>query len=74
MEPSDLDLIARLTPNHDELRHLVTVHHGFEKTLTRLESVRFPSEAERREITKVKRLKLRGKDRIQRILAEHRGV
>ncbi len=74
MEPSELDLIARLTPKHDELRHLVSVHHTYERTLIRLEAVRFPSEAERREITKVKRMKLRGKDRIQRILAGHRAV
>jgi uncharacterized protein YdcH (DUF465 family) len=35
-------------------------------------AVRHPSESETREIARVKRLKLRGKDRIQQILAAHR--
>jgi uncharacterized protein YdcH (DUF465 family) len=34
----------------------------------RLESVRYPTEDERREIQRIKRLKLRGKDRLQAIL------
>lgn len=69
MEATELDLIHRLSQNHDELRHLFARHQGFEKELSRLESVRHPSESERREIAKLKRQKLAGKDRIRRILA-----
>jgi uncharacterized protein YdcH (DUF465 family) len=71
MEASELELIARLAPNHDELRHLVSQHHGFESTLSQLAAVRNPSETERREIAKVKRMKLKGKDRISQILRQH---
>lgn len=71
METYELELIRQLAPNHDELRRLVYLHGGYEEELTRLESVRFPSEAERREISRVKRLKLRGKDRIRSILQSH---
>lgn len=68
MEAGEIELINRLSPNHPELKYLVQRHQGFEKELGRLERIRFPSEAERREINKLKRLKLRGKDRIQEIL------
>lgn len=71
METQELDLIARLTPTHDELRHLMHQHQGYEQQLTRLESVHYPSEAERREINRIKRLKLRGKDKIRAILSQH---
>jgi hypothetical protein len=74
MEATELDLINRLTTSHDELRHLVGKHQDYERDLGRLERIRFPSEAERREINRLKRLKLRGKDRIQGILAQHRDV
>lgn len=72
MEASEIELINRLSPEHDELRHLVFQHRNFEKELARLEGVRFPSDTERREMARIKRLKLRGKDRIGRILGAHR--
>lgn len=71
MEPYELEKIAKLAPSHDELKRLMFLHEGYEKSLSRLESVRHPSEAERREISRIKRLKLRGKDRIRVILADH---
>ena len=72
METSEIELIDRLAPVHDELRHLVFQHRNFEKELARLEGIRYPSDSERREINRIKRLKLRGKDRISRILVESR--
>ncbi len=72
MEATELDLINRLTASNDELRHLYGKHQDYERALGRLERIRFPSEADRREINRVKRLKLRGKDRIQTIIAGHR--
>jgi len=74
MERSEIDLIQRLTPKHDELRHLWHRHQAFEKDLTRLDSLRYPTEAERREIGRIKRLKLRGKERMQSILDSHKNV
>jgi uncharacterized protein YdcH (DUF465 family) len=72
MESSEIELIHRLTGSNEELRHLYGKHQDYEKELGRLERIRFPSEAERREINRIKRLKLRGKDRIQSILSAHR--
>jgi uncharacterized protein YdcH (DUF465 family) len=72
MEATELDLINRLTSSHDELRHLVGKHQDYERDLMRLERIRYPAEGERREINRIKRLKLRGKDRIQVIIAKHR--
>ncbi|MFZ5476404.1 MAG: DUF465 domain-containing protein [Myxococcota bacterium] len=71
METSEIELIKQLVPTHAELRHLVQQHRSFEEELGRLERIRFPTEAERREINKIKRLKLRGKDRIAGILKAH---
>ena len=71
MESAELDLIHRLSTKNDELRHLYAQHQKYEGQLTQL-AVRHPSESELREIARVKRLKLRGKDRIQQILATHR--
>lgn len=72
MEASELELISRLTPSHDELRHLMTRHRALETDLERLEAIRNPTDVERREINRIKRLKLRGKDRISQILSQHR--
>lgn len=73
MEATDLELIERLAPNHPELRHLWLQHGKYESQLQDLEGVHYPSEQERREITRVKRLKLRGKEQISRILDHHRS-
>jgi uncharacterized protein YdcH (DUF465 family) len=72
MEAAEIELIGRLSDSHDELRHLYGKHQELERELGRLERIRHPSEAERRDINRIKRLKLRGKDRIQGILADHR--
>lgn len=71
MESAEIELIHHLSAKNDELRHLYAQHQKYEGELSRL-VVRYPSESELREIARVKRLKLRGKDRIQQILASHR--
>jgi hypothetical protein len=72
MESDDLALLHTLAPQHDELRHLWGRHQGYERDLSRLDGLRYPSEAERREIGRLKRMKLRGKERIQAIIDAHR--
>jgi len=72
MEASELELINRLATSHDELRHLVSRHRSLETDLERLEAIRNPTDTERREMNRIKRLKLRGKDRITQILSQHR--
>lgn len=72
MDPTDLALINRMVPTHDGLRHLVAKHKQFETQLAELEAIRYPSEGELRQIGEIKRLKLRGKERISRILTQAR--
>lgn len=71
MEQTEVETIERLSSSHSELRHLWSRHQGFEKELERLSGLRNPTADERREIARLKRAKLQGKDRIARILAEH---
>ena len=74
MESHDVELIERLAGGHDELRHLWTRHQDYERDLARLQDVRNPSEGERRKIGEIKRMKLRGKERMESILATHRDL
>ena len=74
MESDELAVLHQLAPRHDELRHLWGRHQGFERDLVRLDGLRYPSEAERREIGRLKRMKLRGKERMQAIIDAHRNV
>jgi uncharacterized protein YdcH (DUF465 family) len=69
MEAREVELINNLVGSNEELRHLYGKHQDYERELVGLERIRFPSEADRREINRLKRLKLRGKDRIQSILS-----
>lgn len=71
MESADLELIHRLSPKNDELRHLYAQHQKYEAQLSEMVG-HHRSESELREIARVKRLKLRGKDRMQQILAANR--
>ena len=71
MESAEIAMIQTLSAKNDELRHLYAQHQKYEGQLNQL-LVRYPSESELREIARVKRLKLRGKDRIQQILATAR--
>lgn len=72
MERSELEMIDRLSTSNSELRHLWTRHQQFERDLERLASIRNPSDEERREMGRIKRVKLQEKERIARILAGHR--
>ena len=68
MEIEEVERIKSLSASNPELRHLWQQHSNYEAQLSELERVRHPSEGERREISRLKRLKLRGKDQITRIL------
>jgi uncharacterized protein YdcH (DUF465 family) len=72
MNEDDRKLIEILAPEHDELNALVRNHLAFENKLDEMSSRRYLSDAERHEMAQVKKQKLRGKDRILQILAEHR--
>jgi uncharacterized protein YdcH (DUF465 family) len=68
MERQELELISSLSQTNPELKHLWGQHTQYEAQLAALERVHHPSEGERREINRLKRLKLRGKERISRII------
>jgi uncharacterized protein YdcH (DUF465 family) len=72
MNDDDRILIEQLAPTHDELNTLVRAHRRFEDQLDEMGSRRYLSDAERLEMARIKKQKLRGKDRILQILAEHR--
>jgi uncharacterized protein YdcH (DUF465 family) len=69
VEVAERERLTVLSSSNAEVRYLLARHEGLERDLTRLEAVRHPTEDERREIQRIKRLKLRGKDRLQAILA-----
>jgi uncharacterized protein YdcH (DUF465 family) len=72
MNDDDRILIETLAPTHEELNELVRAHRAFEDKLDEMGSRRYLSDTERLEMARIKKQKLRGKDRIQQILAEHR--
>ena len=74
MNQAERALIDELVPRHDELRELVDRHRAYEDQLEEMSKRRFLSEIECMEMARIKKKKLRGKDRIHRILAEHRGA
>ncbi len=51
----------------DELSRLKNEHHDLDEKIARLESVRFPTPEEEREIKELKKQKLCLKDRIERL-------
>jgi uncharacterized protein YdcH (DUF465 family) len=69
VDSSERERLSGMASENAEVRYLLTRHEGLEKELARLEGVRHPTESERRDIQRIKRLKLRGKDRLREILA-----
>jgi len=72
MNEDDRQLIEALIPQVPELAQLVAEHEAFEAQLDELGRRRYLSDAERLTVARLKKEKLRGKDRIHQILAEHR--
>jgi uncharacterized protein YdcH (DUF465 family) len=64
------DLSARLLENNDEYRRLVEEHHSYDSRLEELSTRKFPSEEEKLEELRLKKLKLHLKDRIYGILRQ----
>ncbi len=68
MGPSDEELIASLSKENEELRTLVNEHKAFEAQLEQMAGQRYLTDQEQREMAAIKKRKLRGKERIYRIL------
>jgi uncharacterized protein YdcH (DUF465 family) len=73
MEAQDEALIAKLLPNNPELKQLVENHRTFEKRLDELNKLLHLNLDEELEKKTIQKDKLKGKDQIERILAQHRN-
>ena len=72
MEKYEQELISQLIEKDPELKRHVDEHQTFEKQLERFEKKPFLTTEEETEVKRIKKLKLRGKDRIEAILARYR--
>ena len=72
MNDDDRSLIEQLAPTNEELTTLVQAHRVFEDQLDEMSRRRYLTGAERLEMARIKKQKLRGKDRILGILADWR--
>ena len=72
MNTSDLVIIEGLAPRNPELARLVEKHQAYERELEFMARRKWLSGSEQAERQRLKRLKLRGRDRIESIIAPHR--
>lgn len=72
MEVSEPELLESLCKENEELRKLVEAHAAFEKSLEDFAQRRYLTDAERVEVARLKKQKLAGKDRVERLLSEAR--
>jgi hypothetical protein len=72
MEKRDQELIDQLLPDHEELSRLIKEHQEFEARLEEFNKRLYLSDEQNREKKQVQKLKLAGRDRIEKILQEHR--
>jgi uncharacterized protein YdcH (DUF465 family) len=73
MEKYDEELISQWIDKDQELRKYVEEHKEFKRKLKELEKKPYLTTAEETEIKKLKKLKLRSKDRIEAILSQYRN-
>jgi uncharacterized protein len=72
MEKRDEELIDRLIPENEELRRLVKEHKEFEAQLEEFNKRLYLSEEQNQEKKRIQKLKLAGRDRIEKILRDYR--
>lgn len=73
MEQRDEELIMALLPQHPELKAAYEEHARLKSAVEKLASKAFLSPADETERKDLQKRKLAEKDKIMRILAEHRG-
>ena len=66
------DLKGYLVATNEKFRKLADQHHNYDGQLQRLSSKSYLNEEERLEEVKLKKLKLRLKDEMQRIIQQHK--
>ncbi len=73
MEKHDEELISQWISEDQELKQHVEEHREFKRKLEELEGKPYLTTAEETERKKLKKLKLRGKDKIEEILCRYRS-
>ena len=72
MEKRDLDLIEKYSPVDEELRRHIEDHRRYEEILENLNKRSYLSPEDELEEKRVKKLKLKGRDKIEEILSKYR--
>lgn len=72
MDQRDLALINELVRSNETLHKLMSEHEVYEQQLSRFNRLPYLTPAEEVERKRIQKLKLRGRDRIERILADIR--
>jgi uncharacterized protein YdcH (DUF465 family) len=72
MEKRDLELIEKYSPVDEELRRYIEEHHRYEEILGSLSKKSYLSPGDQLEEKRVKKLKLKGRDKIEEILSKYR--
>lgn len=73
MEKHDLELIERLREQDPELKKFWQEHHEYERLLEEFNRRPYLTAAETVERKRLQKLKLAGRDKMEKILAKHRG-
>ena len=73
MNESDVLFLQRLATRDAEVDQLLQKHQDFEAQLARFEKHKWLSEEEQREVKRLKRLKLAGRDRMHEVLRARRA-
>ena len=66
------DLKGHLVATNEQFRKLADQHHNYDKQLQQLSSKVYLNDEEQLEEVKLKKLKLRLKDEMQRIMQQHK--
>ena len=72
MEQRDLALINELVRSNETLNKLMSEHELYEQQLSQFNRMSYLTPSEEVERKRIQKLKLRGRDRIERILADIR--
>lgn len=72
MEAQDIELIKKHAKENKELDRLYKEHLRLEAEIEKLQSIRIRSQEEERELKRLKRIKLNGRDQMEAIFQHYR--
>lgn len=74
MEKRDLEIIEKYSPIDEELRCYIEEHRRYEEILENFSTRSYLNPEEELEEKRIKKLKLKGRDKIEAILAKYRAL